>query len=208
MSANMRRQNQRRKASTEATISHPPVINGQQLRFSTILRFTATAAAYTTITYQNILDTILVATSTTTGSDVFQAVKVRRVEIWGMPAIGSAGTVSVEFSGAVAGSQGDQQIHTDTSMGVQPAHVAAKPSRQSLASMYQTSSSAAAFNVRVLAGSVVDVHVTFRGHFASNISAQNALALATAGAFYLRGLDGLSNSAPSNFPPDFTNFQI
>lgn len=188
-------------------ISHPQQINGQQLRFSTTLRFTATAAANATITYQNLLDTILVATTATAGSDVFQVVKIRAVEVWGMPAIGAAGTVAVEYAGAVAGSQGDQMIHVDTSMGVQPAHVLARPSRFSLASTYQPSTVAAAFVTRVIAGSVVDVHCTFRGQFTTNVAAQNALVAATAGAFYLRGLDGLA-TATTNFVPDYTQYGI
>lgn len=196
-----------RRSSREPSISHPRQINGQQLKFATTLRFTATAAANATITYQNLLDTLLVATTATAGSDVFQVVKIRSVEVWGMPAIGTAGTVAVEYAGAVAGSQGDQMIHIDTSMGVQPAHVLAKPSRFSLASTYQPSTVAAAFVVRVIAGSVVDVNVTFRGQFTTNVTAQNALVGATAGAFYLRGLDGLA-TATSNFVPDYTQYGI
>jgi len=190
-------------------ISHPPQITGIQLKHSATLRYRATAAFLpTAITFQNLLDTMLVATTATAGSDLFQTVKIRRVRIWGMPAVGGSASVSVEYSGLTAGIVGDQQIHTDTSMGVQPAHVDARPSAKSLASDYQLSSAAIAFSISGPAGSVIDVELSFRSQFAvSNAAAQNALVGATAGQQYLRGLDGLA-TATSNFVPEYSQGQV
>jgi hypothetical protein len=196
------------RAIKSMEIPKPTPSTDLQLAEHKLLSFAVTAAANTTITYQNLLDTILVATTATAGSDVFQAVRINWVAVWGMPAIGGVpSTVAVEYSGAVAGSQGDQRIVADTSMGVQPAYVKVKPPRTSLASMYQPSSVAAAFNVRAVAGSVVEVSLNFKGQYTANTAAQNALVAATAGAFYLRGLDGLA-TATSNYPPAFTQLQI
>jgi len=184
-------------------ISHPPQVNGVELRHSVTLRFVSNAAVNHAITFQNLLDTMIVAATATSAFDVFQAVKVRRVRMWSMPAIGGASSVSVEFSGITAGVIGDQQIHTDTSMGVQPAHVDARPNARSLAADFQLSSSAVAFSLRApAAGTVIDVELSFRGQFAAAVATQNNAAGATAGAFYLRGLDGLA-TATSVFVPEY-----
>jgi hypothetical protein len=191
-------------------IPHPLAINGLECRHAPTLRFRATAAfTPTAITFQNLLDTMLVATTAVAGTDLFQAVRIRAVRIWGMPAVGGAASVSVEFAGVTAGLVGDQAIRTNTSMGIEPAFVDASPNSRSLASDYQLSSSAIAFVVAGPSGSVIDVDLSFRGPtFAgAPVAAQNALVGATAGTQYLRGLDGLA-TATSNFVPEFTAGQI
>jgi len=189
-------------------ITHPPQINGIELRHSTTLRFVTTAAVSTSVTFQNLLDTLLVATTATAGTDLFQTVKIRRVRLWASPLLGSAVSVSVEFSGQTAGAVGDQAIHNDTSMGIQPAHVDARPAPRCLASNYQLSSTAVAMSLQGPAGMVVDVELTFRSQYvAVNAAAQNALVGATAGSQYLRGLDGLA-VATSKYAADYAIGQI
>lgn len=189
-------------------VSHPPQINGLELRHSATLRFRVTAAVSNfDITFNNLMDTILVATTATAGTRMFQAVKIRRVRVWGMPAVGAASSVALEFSSVTTGVIGDQQIHTDTSMGVQPAHVDARPSSRSLAYDYQLGSTAIAFNLSCPAGSVIDVELSFRSQYVANNGGTLALVAATAGSQYLRGLDGLA-TATSNFVPEYTLAQI
>jgi len=189
-------------------LSHPPQLNGIELRHSRTIRFRATAAAQTAITFQNLLDTILVATTATAGTDLFQAVRIRRVRAWAVPALGTSASISVEFSGVTAGIVGDQAIHTDTSMGIQPAHVDARPTARSLAADFQLSSSANAFLIMCPAGTVVDVELDYRSQYLfANAACQNALVAATAGVQYLRGLDGLA-IATSNFVPEYNAAQI
>lgn len=204
------KQRPKAKGRERQLISHPPQINGLELRHSATLRYRVTAAVgLTAITFQNIMDTMLIATSAVAGFQLFQTVKIRRVRVWGMPAVGAASSVSVEFSGLSAGISGDQCIHTDTSMGIQPAHVDARPSRKALCSDYQISSAAVAFNVSCPAGSVIDLELSFRGPTFGNspTAVLNALVGATAGTQYLRGMDGLA-TATSNFVPEFQNGQI
>jgi len=192
-----------RRAERKELISHPPQVGGLELRHATTLRFVSNAAVNHAITFQNLLDTMIVAATATTAFDVFQTVRVRRVRMWSMPAIGGASSVSVEFSGVTAGVVGDQAIHTDTSMGVQPAHVDARPNARALCADYQLSSTAVAFTLRApAAGTVIDVELSFRGQFAAAVATQNPAAGATAGAFYLRGLDGLA-TATSVFVPEY-----
>lgn len=127
--------------------------------------------------------------------------KIRAVEVWATPLLGSAVTVSVVFNSTSAGFQGDQRFHTDTSMGIEPAHVRAVPSAKAQASQFQPSSAQDAFLLTCPSGAVVDVELTFvQSSVAAATIVQNALVGATVGAPYWRGLDGLA-IATSKFNP-------
>jgi hypothetical protein len=181
-------------------ISHPPQLNGIEVRHSVTLRFIASAAISQVITFQNLLDTMLLATSATAVFDLFQMVKIRRVRCWALPVIGNATTVEVQFNGASAGRVGDQAIHSDTSMGIQPACVSARPNRRSLAADFQTNAASTAMTLVCPSGTVIDMDLSFRGAFTTAVAAQNVAVGATAGAVYLRGLDGNAASTTS-LPP-------
>jgi len=177
-------------------MEHPPQINGYEIDHQKRLRFTATAAAGLTITYQNLLDLVLVATTATVGFDLFDLVKVKQVEIWSQAALGTPSSISVVFTT----STGDKSIHTDTSLGVKPAYVKARPSEKSLASFWQASAAGNCFTLVCPAGSIIDVTLHLKVASIAAVAAQNALVAATAGDIYYRGLDGLA-AATSNFVP-------
>lgn len=180
-------------------IPRPPPINGYEVRHSKILRFTASSAIDQNVTFQNLLDLILFTTTATAPFDVFYMVRLRRVKIWTLPAIGNSVTATVIFDGVTAGSQGDRQIHTDASMGIEPAYVNAAPLARTLASMFQTSSTANAFFIQCPAGSIVDIQLDFHSDtLGTSVAAQNASAGALVGIFAFRGLDGLA-TATSKF---------
>lgn len=182
-------------ARNDRAISHPPQIESYGIVHSTVLRFiTNGAVAQTAITFENLLDLILVGTSATTVSDLFQQVKVRAVEMWAVPTVGTATTVQCEFRDQTAGFTGDAKIHSDTSMGVQPAHLRCRPAARSGSSLFQFSQATSAFTLTCPSGTVVDVHLTFRGLPNLNVNAQNASVATTTGAWYYRGLDGLSKA--------------
>jgi len=164
------------------------------------MRFTQTAAGNTNITFQNLLDTVLVATSATTAADLFEAVRVNSVEMWGIAALGTPTTVTLTYDGSTVGAVGDQRVHTDTSMGVEPAHIKARPDRLTQAGQFQASSANIAFITSAPAGAVIDVSVTFRQPVQGTAnSSQNVLVGATTGAVYYRGLDG-KTTALTNLP--------
>jgi hypothetical protein len=171
------------------------------------MRYITNAAVTLNITFQNLLDAYLVASTAVQGHQVFQTVKIRRVRCWAAAALGAATAVEVEFSGLTAGITGDQVIHTDTSMGIQPAYVSARPSRRCLASEFQLSSAATAVTIRGPSGMVIDMELTYHGQFVSTTNVANALVGATPGGFYLRGLDGLA-TAGTQVPPEFAAAQI
>jgi hypothetical protein len=178
----------------QAVISHPPMISAYNFSHSARLRFTnpATTLLSQAVTYADLLDCFLVAASATTVFDVFSTVKIRAVEVWAAPTLGTAATATVIFNGAVEGAVGDQVTHTDTSMGIEPAHVLARPNAKSQAAQFQAASNAEAFFLQIPIGSVVDVELSLKQAFVNPVAAQNASVGATAGTFYLRGLDGLS----------------
>jgi hypothetical protein len=164
------------------------------------MRFAAIAAADINITFQNLLDTVLVATSATTAADLFDAVRVNAVELWAIAALGTPTTAIVVFSGETVGAQGDQKTHTDTSMGVEPAHIRARPDPLTQAGQFQASSANIAFNLDVPAGTVIDVSLTFRQPVLGQVVvSQNVLVGATAGQVLYRALDG-KTTALTNFP--------
>jgi len=182
-------------------IPHPPPIPDYGITHTTKLRFITNAAqVQTSITFQNLLDTINVALTTVTAAELFQAVRVREVELWATPVIGGATSVQVEFNGTVAGIIGDTKIHTDTSMGIEPAHVRARPAARSGVALFQASVADQAFALTCPNGTVVDVSLTFRGRPGGFAPTQNAPVGATAGAWYYRGLDGLAAGATQFLP--------
>lgn len=181
-------------------ISHPPQIPSYGITRDVRLRFMQTAAGDTNVTFQNLLDTILVANSATTASDLFAAVRVNSVELWAIAALGTPVTASLIFDGATMGAAGDQKLHTDTSVGVEPAHVKARPDKLTQAGQFQVSSSAIAFILATPAGTVVDVSMTLRQPVnGAVVASQNVLVGATPGAVYYRGLDG-KTTALTNLP--------
>jgi hypothetical protein len=204
----MRRGNQKPNAKSrrggargDRAISHPPQIASYGITHSTKLRFVTNAAvAQTNITFENLLDLILVGTSLTTASDLFQQVRVRSVEMWAVPVVGGATTVQCEFRDQTVGFAGDAKIHSDTSMGVQPAHLRAKPAARSGFALFQFSQATSAFTLTCPGGTVVDVELTFRGLPNLNVAAQQASVGTTTGAWYYRGLDGLAKAATVFFP--------
>jgi len=142
---------------------------------------------------------ILFTTSSTAPYDVFFMARLRSVKVWALPSIGTATTVTVSFDGTTAGSQGDRMVHTDTSMGIEPAFVNAVPKARTLAAMFQTSSANEAFALYCPGGAVVDIAMDFTSDVSGNPkAAQNVSVASTVGCFAFRGLDGLA-VASTNF---------
>jgi len=156
-----------------------------------------------------IMDALLVATTATTGTELFDSFKLKRIEVWGPPFNASSGTVStvsVAMIGETATYRGGALLtKSDTAMGLEPAYVSVKPPKDSFQGMWQRSGDVKLFNLAAPVGSIVDVTVSLRTDNQSvAVGCANALAGATAGNIYYRGLDGLasaSTSIPSEFLP-------
>jgi hypothetical protein len=167
------------------------------------MRFVVTTAQQrASFTFQNLLDTINIAASAVTAFDLFDQVRVNFVEVWAAPVQGAAPQqVALEYSGATVGAAGDGRLYSDSSMGVEPAHVKAAPSRLSAAGLWQTSSATVAFQLTAPIASVIDVDLSFRTvQSDAPVAVQNVPAGATTGQLYYRGLDGLAIAA-TQLPP-------
>jgi len=190
----------RRRQRGEMVLSHPPEIRDFAIVHNTRMRFVSTGAAQFQVTYSNLGDLIVWAKTTTTVSDVFFQVRIRRIQMWAAPTLGTATTVSCQFNGS-SSQGGDMKLHSDTSMGIEPAHVSARPAAKSGASLFQACNGGGnAFLLTCPSGTVIDVELTFRGTPNFNISAANAAVGVAAGAWYFRGLDGLPK-ATTAYPP-------
>jgi hypothetical protein len=183
-------------------IPHPPpisaqIVHTQRLRFV----ITTTASSNAVITWASLLDAICVANTATAGTQLFDHIKLRAVEIWYSPAIGGSNQVAVEFSGTAAGFVGDGKVWSDNSMGVEPAHVRAVPQRLSQVAQWQPRSTNTAFLVTAPIGAVLDVEVSLRTVTSVAPAAlQAALVGATAGEIYYRGIDGQAIAATTYVP--------
>jgi hypothetical protein len=186
------------------TLAHPPPIQFQ-LHHRQRLRFTVKTNPLSDvgIPWGALMDSMNFATAAATAYRLFDAVKINAVEVWCNPAVGAApSTVAVQFAGATIGAIGDGRTISDTSMGIEPAHVRAKPARLSQAAQWQNGDAGAdeSFYLTAPVGSVIDVDLSFRTiQPAGPIATTYPPAGATPGELYYRGLDGLA-SAATNIP--------
>lgn len=176
---------------------HPPPIPLYQIYLKNQrLRFIATSAQVdTNITYAGLLNTILFASTATAPYTVFDAVRIRFVEVWS-PSQGTTSsnpplpsTCSVAFANGTI--DGDFAVKSDTSMTIHPAHVKARPSVRSLAANWQNGVATGAFILNCPIGSVIDVCLDLRDLPGSAAAAVNASIGATVGSVFYRGLDAL-----------------
>jgi hypothetical protein len=197
---NSRSRTQQKGRGREAQ-SHPPQTSFQ-LATSRRLRFSVTTAlTEAPITFQNLLDTIAVATSATTAQDLFTHVKVKAVEMWSVPVVGNVALVACAFTGISAGAAGTGRVISDTSMGIQPAHIIARPERMSQVGQYQPSGAKVAFELTCPVGAIIDLVVSFRNALDNGATAtQNVPVAASGGQLFYRGLDGLA-IATTQIPP-------
>lgn len=193
----------------DRVIPHPGMVSNVVQTDGHTLRFLALAGMPSSpfyVTFQNILDTVLRAATTTAVYQNYQMVKIREVRIWTpTPSASAAGLAaiankcSVEFYGTNTGIQGDNLVYADLSMGIEPAFVRARPSSKSLAGFWQVTNAGAAFIMTCPPGSVIDLDVTFRTSFGGNNSATAGTGLSP-GGLYVRGLDGLPAASTVLYP--------
>jgi hypothetical protein len=189
------RQNKPSRAKNGSMIPHPPPIKSYGITHDVRVRFQSGSAIDTAITFQNLLDVINISTSATTATGLFTQVRLNAVELWATPVTGAPVTVTLIFSGAVAGAAGDLKTHTDTSMGIEAAHVRARPDRLTQAGQFQPNEADTAFTLVCPANTVIDVSMSLRNAIIGVATeVQNAPAGATAGVVYYRGLDGVAKS--------------
>ncbi len=195
---------------------NPQLSTSNTLRFITTTNFTGAVG----VTYNNLLDAWFIAGTPTTGYQLFDYIKVRRVTVWGIAGNGAnstfangAATVSVEFPGLVLGSFGGGKTVTDSTLGnARPACVSLRPDPGSQSAQWQASSNNTAFVVRAsdyagaaLTGAIIDVECSWRNNPDVNpVTIASAIAGAVSGNLYYGGIDGArlaATQARSMFTP-------
>ncbi len=187
-------------------LSLPPVL--PQLMQSITMRFKTTTAFTGTlgVSFYNLLDTWIIAGTASTGYQLWDYVKIRRVTVRACIQIGSGGntavptcTVDVEFPGLVAGAQGSGRVKSSTSMSpMAPAIASLTPGPKALAGMWQPSSNDTAFVFRAvdqlggaIVGCIVDVELSFKNNpIVAPQTIASAISAATPGQIYFGSLDG------------------
>lgn len=193
------RKGQTQSRGVEVHLTHPPPIN-PQIKHTQRLRYVVSGAGALTnqqVTFANILDGIIVATSATTAVKLFDQVRIKAVEIWAagfQNIVGAApapSTVTVTFNGDQVGASGNARVYSDTSVSIEPAHVRAVPDRGSQVSQWQANAAGNAFMFSAPLGAIVDVEVSLRNDDSAP-TASAAVVAATAGEVYYRGLDSVA----------------
>ncbi len=194
------------------TISTIPNLSGlnpsMTLTVPVKLKFVANAStSLQDITWANIMDWIVLATTATQGYDLFYNVRLHSVEIWSP----DADTAVVPSNCAISfpsTTQGDERTYQCIGAGG-PGYVKAKPSNKSAGGLFwQASSSVVAFQLLgVNTGTLFQVSLTYRLGYNSATAAGQALSSATAGKVYLRGMDAKS-AASTSFPAIPISFAI
>lgn len=180
----------------------PQLSQGITMRFRTTGSFTGVLG----VTFYNLLDTWIIAGTATTGYQLWDYVKVKRVTVRVGSQIGGAGatqtpssTCEVEFPGLVAGAQGSGIVKSCTSLTpFVPAFVTLSPGAKSLAGMWQPSSNDTAFVIRAvdnvgaaILGAIVDVELSFKNNpIVAPQAIASAISGATPGQIYFGNMDG------------------
>lgn len=155
------------------------------------VRYVTTGTVALAITYHNLLDSQLVATTAVAGFQYYDLVRIRAIEMWSYSPSGTT-TISLAYVGRALGAVGDDNAHTDTSIGMEPAYLKAVPSKGSTASMFQPDTTNTAFNIYCPTATIIDVHFSFRTALEGNapVAVTQALVGAQPGMMYFRGIDG------------------
>jgi len=178
-----------------SNIPRPPAYT-PTMNFLHKFRFnSSTNAGAFTITRGNLLNMVLVATSAVTTARIFQAVRLRRVEMWTNPVAAGADPVNIflEWLGAYAPST----VISDLCMGLIPAHIRASPPKASSDmwwSMSGSNESEQLFSMTVEANTVIDVTLEVRLVEQESPTAGDVPAGATLGRLYGDYLDGVTSS--------------
>jgi len=164
------------------------------------MRFTCTSQGTQSVTAANMLDWLVVSSTATAAWDLFDVVRLHEIEMWCAFVGSTPVSVGFEFNGQSAAVAGDGRNYSDTSMGVQPAHVRGRPNKRSGSAQWQASSNFPMFTAfNCVVGTIIDVTCEYRNIEAPPTAAANATVAAVPGQWYYRGMDALA-AAGTKFP--------
>ncbi len=172
-----------------------------------VFRFRSTSTAGVQITTKSLQNLLVMASSATSVYSLISAWKLNYVEVWGFPSASAASTISIEYNGESGIQTGRSRRVQDVSLGNSfPSHVKLAPSKDALASKWQSNSSLTSsvnlFSLGLTAESIVDVSLSFVLNDSSVPIGPTTVAGATTGLIYIRSLDNESGTLlpPVSFP--------
>lgn len=189
---------------TELSIPNPGHLQASGIpTVSMKLKFNCGTATTSTITWANIMDTVVFASTSTTVYDLFYSARLHSVDVWLPPQVAGVATSAQMSLAFDSPSQGDQRLWVCYS-GPNGGYMRARPSMHSINGLtWQNSSSIGGFTVNNCpVGALIQLNITFRTRMGpgSAVAASQAASGATAGTVYFRGMDGLA-LASTKFPP-------
>ncbi len=191
------------KSPRESGNQNPPMLD-VSIHASHRFRFVNNGSAFTgAISFEDLQDLMCVATGATAAFRLWDAVKLKEVEVWGANSAGNASnTVQVEYLDSLL-LGGPGKTFSDTALGLQNiAHVRCKPPKGSRASFWLNNTTGAPgndynlFNLNVPLGGVVDISLEFVFYDNDNpVAVTGTVTGATVGKTYCRALDSAQNTA-------------
>jgi len=164
------------------------------MKLSHVFRFTSGAGTYGGggITRAQLLNLLLYTPTATTSVRLFEAVRLRRVQVWTNPPVlgGSPVSCSVEW----LGENSPSTLVSDQSMGVRPAYIDTRPPANASNRWWSISGfseSDVLFILTAPPNSIIDVMVDVRLVEAEAPTAGDVPAAATIGQLYCNYLDGI-----------------
>jgi len=188
-----------------ASVPYPPPYCGTFVVTKTI-RYAVGAggASNVAISASDLLDTWLLATSTTALYRIASAVRIHQVQIW-VSVTSSAFETNcyLQDNGTGNGLAGPSRTFVASSIGTdRPGHLVWSPSLgDSTQAIWQNNNTVTLFTVTIPQASIVDLTLSYSVQDGEGaVLAQNVGAAATTGAIYFRGFDGQA-AAASIFTP-------
>lgn len=185
-----RGRNRSQGSRNAGALSHPPQIHPSVSGSKTFRFQAANSVASVAVTSGRLLDLLVMAGSAITSFLLFSSIRLRKIEIWGAPAQGGVAEVCrVEGTGP-----GPENVKSDISMGVTPAHVHWNPHPDSVTTLWQNANGSSNSSLALITApqyAVVDVTIDYIMDFLSgDVTAGPTPAGATPGQFYGTTLDG------------------
>lgn len=196
-------ENQKGKRNTTRTMTvspqslQPRQLANFELRQTMRLRFqNATNGTDTIATWKNLLDTVFMVATGAVAYQIFDFVRILKIEMWSITNSTLVTTVGVDFGDAVLGVQGDGGSFEACSVGsAVPAHLKCRPNPGSQAAQFQAASSNPAFHIRTngaVGSTIVELTLEFKNSVVLNPTIiSNPATAGTFGDIYFGGFDGL-----------------
>jgi len=195
----------RRANGVNAGPAHPPAIRASNASTKQTIRFIVQpgAGGNYTITANNIADLVCYAKGSSYPYRLTDRFRIRKVELWSPPAAdGGPNVLGFQFVGNTQATSDNQVFMQDVSLGSdRPAHLVARPPKNTSHGNWQIGSPSIAFQMYVAAGTVIDLtlDLTWQDIFSASTACSTVQATGATDILCCKALDGLSYILPQGW---------